>query len=166
MNQSRLKNCTTACLSSLTGTIAPHDLHLLILSSLELILASFLLRIHPNAAVPEATTRLQVLGVAFDHGYSPSCNNNNNNHPWESPSVPSSIDSTLLARDSSQQPQDRSTTRFICKLEAKWNSKLTDNALFFLCQGSQLLSRDIWLSISTENLQLRKLNCCISQISF
>ncbi len=86
MNQSRLKNCKTACLSSLTGTIAPHDLHLLILSSLELILASFLLRIHPNTAAPEATTRLQVLGVAFDHGYSPFCNNNNNNnyHPRES----------------------------------------------------------------------------------
>lgn len=103
MNHSRLKNCTTACLSSLTGTIAPHDLHLLILSSLELILASFFLRIHPNTAVPEATTRLQVLGVAFDHGYSPSCNNNN--HPRESPVPPAPLRVLCLQGIQSNNPK-------------------------------------------------------------
>ncbi|KAH9554906.1 hypothetical protein CY35_08G087000 [Sphagnum magellanicum] len=33
--------------------------------------------------------RLQVLRVAFDHGYSPSCNNNN--HPRESPVLPAPL---------------------------------------------------------------------------
>ncbi len=165
MNQSRLKKCTTACLSSLTGTIAPHDLHLLILSSLELILASFLLRIHPNTDVPEATTSLQVLGVAFDHGYSPR-NNNNNNHPWERLVPPAPLRVLCLQGIQTNNPKIDQPQEPYVNSRQNGTLNLTDNAPFFLCQGLQLLSRDIWLSISTENMQLRKLNCCISQISF
>ncbi len=166
MNLSRLKNCTTACLSSLTGTIAPHDLHLLILSSLELILASFLLRIHPNTAVPEATTRPQVLGVAFDHGYSPSCNNNNNNHPWESPVSPAPLRVLCLQGIQANNPKiDQPQDPYV-----NWRQNGTLNWLImlrsFYAKVRNCCPETFWLSISTENLQLRKLNCCISQISF
>jgi hypothetical protein len=106
------------------------------------------------------------LGVAFDHGYSPSCNNNNNNHPWESPVSPAPLRVLCLQGIQANNPKiDQPQDPYV-----NWRQNGTLNWLImlrsFYAKVRNCCPETFWLSISTENLQLRKLNCCISQISF